>query len=334
MMLPVAVDLDQRHVALYELASADFSEAFLSESLARAVAESPDACAWAQGFGDFVQSTRRLSRAPDGFIFHVGRCGSTLLSNMLQASGEHLLIKEPDVVNDVMAGWLKAEGAERDELERVLDGAVRALVAAPTSAERYRLLKLAAWNVRGGVSLLRLFPAAKSLFVFRSPLETVASLLFEPPGWFGLLHRERAVQARFFPSVGEVPARISLSPHQLYAHAFRSTAEAVFELPRASWLAIEYQALVQRPDVMLRRALGHLGHRVSEEQLQRMSATLAIYSKGATRSVRFEPNGKHQRPPLSNDQAAEVLAIAGDAWQKLRAYASAAPSRPGASDAG
>ena len=107
---------------------------------------------------------------PDGFILHLSRCGSTLVTQMLAAVPEHLVLSEPLLVNDV----LRAPGTN-DERVRRLRLAISALGRPRRGDERGYVLKLDAWATHDLPLLRRAFPATPWLFLARDPLEVLVS---------------------------------------------------------------------------------------------------------------------------------------------------------------
>jgi hypothetical protein len=321
-LVPISVDLEAQRFEFLNLAGATFHEPFFGDTIKRARRERPRTLNFEVDFKDFVRGAEHHRRPPEGFVFHVGRCGSTLLANMLSASGEHLIIKEPDIVSDLLAGWLGAcDKAARGEIELLLAAAIRYLVGAAgaANAARYRVLKLAAWNVRLAWFLLDLFPATPAVFLYRSPIETVASLLFQRPAWFDLIERPRSIQARFFPTLRDVPDTAVLSPAALFAHAWRSAADAALALPAQRLLVIQNGALIGNAEATIRRVLSHFRQAINPALIEAMAAARVTYSKDPLHRVQFDPSGEHRRPPLSSEQADEVRAITADHWHRLDA---------------
>lgn len=107
---------------------------------------------------------------PNGFILHLSRCGSTLITQMLAAVPEHLVLSEPQLVNDA----LRAPGTD-DERVRRLRLAIAALGRRRRGDERAYVLKLDAWATHDLPLLRRAFPATPWLFVSRDPLEILVS---------------------------------------------------------------------------------------------------------------------------------------------------------------
>lgn len=318
-LVPIAIDLEARQVELLELEGATYREPFLQETIERRLSEEPAPRSVKVGFESFLAAARAYPKAPDGFIFHVGRCGSTLLANMLTGSGEHLVVKEPDLMSGLIAGWLQAEDAsEAQGLEALVDAAVRSLLGA-TGEHRYKVLKFAAWNVRMAGPLLRLFADTPSVFVYRPPAETVASLLFQRPAWFDLIYCPRAIQTRFFPTLGELAEDTTLSPALLFSHAWRSAAESALAQPPDRMLLLQYRDMLAAPAEVIQQVLTHFRQVVDEDRMQAMADARSVYSKDPQGRASFDPAGLHRRPALSPSDEAVVRVVTGDAWRRLEA---------------
>jgi hypothetical protein len=112
---------------------------------------------------------------PNGFILHMSRCGSTLVTQMLSAVPEHLVISEPLLVNDV----LRFPGTD-DERARRLRLVVGALGSACSGGGRGYVLKLDPWLTHDLPVIRRAFPKTPWLFVSRDPVEVLVSHMRQP----------------------------------------------------------------------------------------------------------------------------------------------------------
>ena len=108
--------------------------------------------------------------APSGFIFHMSRCGSTLVAQMLTAMPEHLVLSEPGPVDTV----LRARAPERDR-STWLAWMLAALGQARAPGQWRLFVKFDAWSVLHLPLVRRTFPHVPWLFVYRDPLEVLAS---------------------------------------------------------------------------------------------------------------------------------------------------------------
>ncbi len=107
---------------------------------------------------------------PDGFILHMSRCGSTLVTQMLAAVPQHIVLSEPQIVNDV----LRTPGGE-DERVRRLRLVIGALGRRRRGDERAYVLKLDAWATHDLPVFRRAFPDTPWLFLSRDPAEVLVS---------------------------------------------------------------------------------------------------------------------------------------------------------------
>jgi hypothetical protein len=189
-------------------------------------------------------------------------------------------------------------------------------------ATRYRILKLAAWNIGLGKLLLEIFPLTPAVFIYRSPAETVASLMFQRPGWFDLVGSPRSTQARFFRTVADIPDEVALSPVTLFAHAWLSAAVAALALPIKRVLIVPYEKLITDTEGVLRSVLLHFRHPANKALTEVMAEALTTYAKDPAHRAPFEPRGKHSRPQLSPEEADQVRAITAKHWHRLGARSS------------
>jgi hypothetical protein len=188
---PVALSLAHGELAIDwgDLRGVRFSEPFLHQTIERWAADDP---------APLMRTGRAALEALDGepsldpalIIFHVSRCGSTLLSRLLGELPGVLAVSEPGPVNSLL---LANEFATPAAL-RLL---VRALGRKRFGDERHYVLKLSSWNVTRATLVRATFPAAKFVWLQRAPEAVVASILADPPGWMKLRRDPAAVRALF-----------------------------------------------------------------------------------------------------------------------------------------
>ncbi|HEY5753999.1 MAG TPA: hypothetical protein VIT21_12675 [Chthoniobacterales bacterium] len=112
---------------------------------------------------------------PTGFIFHVSRCGSTLLSSLLGRLSGAVVLSEPGPVDAVLRAHLRDGGLARE----IQISWLRAMVSAlgrPIDASPGRLfIKFDAWNVLELPRIRAAFPDVPWVFVYRDPVEVLVS---------------------------------------------------------------------------------------------------------------------------------------------------------------
>ncbi|HVA63874.1 MAG TPA: hypothetical protein VNF74_09135 [Terriglobales bacterium] len=131
----------------------------------------------------FRQSSRRRCLYPSGFIFHIGRCGSTLLSNMIGATSRHFVLSEPHLPSTAML--LDPKRCSPARWRELMRAGVLALGGvAPRSAERF-FIKFFHGQTLALPLIREAVPRVPEAFVYRDPVEVTMSLLTTPSAsWF------------------------------------------------------------------------------------------------------------------------------------------------------
>jgi hypothetical protein len=110
--------------------------------------------------------------APAGFIFHMSRCGSTLIAQMLAQLSPAIVLSEPQPLDALLR--FRGRGVDDATLCRWLRGMVSAL-ARPQTGGRRLFVKFHAWHVLELPLIRRAFPAVPWVFVFREPRAVLRS---------------------------------------------------------------------------------------------------------------------------------------------------------------
>ncbi|MDD2764285.1 MAG: sulfotransferase [Opitutaceae bacterium] len=158
-----------------------FTEPFFEETLARLRRGNP------------ANARTRRSRTPlnalrdvapgvplAALIFHVSRCGSTLLAQMLAALPRNLVASEPQIIDEILRLNQRVPEVNDDDRIAWLRGAVHALGQRPADGGERLFVKLACWHVFSLPLIQRAFPGVPMLFVFRDPVEVLVSLMRMP----------------------------------------------------------------------------------------------------------------------------------------------------------
>lgn len=156
------------------LDDAPFREPFFTETVQRAL-ERPFSLLFPRLTTIDELAALEPGLEPDGFVLHMSRCGSTLVSQMLAAVPEYLVLSEPLLVNDV----LRAPAPDGERIRR-LRLAVAALGRPRTGSERGYVIKLDPWATHDLPLIRRAFPETPWLFLSRDPLEVLVSHRRQP----------------------------------------------------------------------------------------------------------------------------------------------------------
>lgn len=117
---------------------------------------------------------------PDAVIFHVSRCGSTLVAQMLAALAHHTVLAEPPLADDVLRLPRARPGTTDAERIALLRGAVAALARPHAATARRLFVKLDAWHLFELPLVRRAFPRTPLVFLHRDPIEVLVSLQRQP----------------------------------------------------------------------------------------------------------------------------------------------------------
>jgi hypothetical protein len=270
-----------------DLTGISFEEPFFGETANRALS-STSRPPVETGLGVLSDIAARSPGAPlGGLIFHLSRCGSTLLVKMLDALPGTVALSEPDPIDHLL--MLAIRGAlPRDAVVSGLRSLVAVLGRAGGPDKTRLFVKLSAWHILALPAFREAFPQVPWVFVFRDPLEVLVSQqriratmflpVVMPPQIFGL----------------DLPSAVALDPDGYVAHALgvmMSTAER-FSSDRG--LLVDYTEL---PGA-LTRVLSHFGESPSSADLQQASARAAMDAKAPGRV--FVPDTASKRQEASD----------------------------------
>jgi hypothetical protein len=203
--------------------------------------------------------------APAGLIFHVARCGSTLIAQLLKQAGMLVVYAEPLPVNEIL---VPPQRHSRNELV----GALRSLADAfARHAGRPYVLKFSSWNTLFCDIVTEAFPDTPWVLSLRDPVEVGVSLLREPPGWLG----DRAGTASPFPAIID-PGTASASREEYVARLYGTFCDAACRLDPARGKLVRYEAL---PGSVWEVVAPHFRFAIDAGQRQRMAKAARIDAK-------------------------------------------------------
>ena len=113
---------------------------------------------------------------PAGFIFHISRCGSTLICQALSALPEVRVLSEPPAV-----GAALRSGATDDDIRSTI--LAHCLKWSSDSRENAVVIKFDCWDIGHAERIAALFPETPRIFVVRDPLEVLVSQMSLPGSW-------------------------------------------------------------------------------------------------------------------------------------------------------
>jgi len=259
---------------------------------------------------DFIHGTPDDAPEPDGFIFHMSRCGSTLVSRMLAALPGVMALSEPaplDIILRLAADGVEAEarGAEGNA-ERGL-AALRAMIAAlgrrRSDTDRNPVFKLDSWQALLLPVFRRAFPGVPWIFLYRDPIEVVASLRLTP-----------SVQMMaHVPHHHGIHADAGASPEDHISAVVAQICSAAADLAGEGGMLINYADL----PAAIGPIMAHFGLAPGEEARAAMMETVRRDAKSPWRDYVADSEAKQRdASPAVRSAAERHLA---EPWRRLEA---------------
>lgn len=242
---PVRLDFSGTIPAVFwaDLTGARFDEPFFDRTVARWAATSAARPLVRTGFDALVALDREASLEPAGIIFHLSRCGSTLVSRLLGTMPGTVVLNEPMPLNHLLG--LGPERLDEPELVAAVRVLVRALGRRRHDDERRLVLKCSSWNVRRREIIAVAFADTPWIWVQRDPARVLASLLASPPGWLGPRARRAARRFGIDESAASAMPRTEYAARALGAMLESAAADPAgrlcvdyADLPSAVWLSV------------------------------------------------------------------------------------------------
>jgi hypothetical protein len=114
---------------------------------------------------------------PAGFIFHMSRCGSTLVSQMLAAIPGNVVVSEAGPIDAVVQARRTRPDLGDEQHAAWLRWMIGALGQPRCGEERHFFVKLDSWHALALPLFRRAFPTVPWIFLYRDPVEVLASQL-------------------------------------------------------------------------------------------------------------------------------------------------------------
>jgi hypothetical protein len=232
---------------------------------------------------------------PAGLIFHMSRCGSTLVSRMLATLPENVVLSEPDPLDQVLRVRSRALGVTDAQIVALLRGMTAALGRRRHAEECDLFIKLEGWHMLQFPLIRSAFPDVPWIFLYRDPLEVLASL-------------ERLRPRQMLPGgidaglLGLDPATASGLSDRVYgARVLERICTAALAHCADGGRLIAYRQL---PGAVLDDVFGHFGLRCGAEARARMGEVARFHAKRP--DVRYADDSEEKRRDA--DQETRALA--------------------------
>lgn len=170
---PVAIDPHTDSVFWRDMGQQRFVESFFHNSLDAQAREARRVCKTKVSSLAKIRSTV----APSAFIFHISRCGSTLLTQMLASLTSCIVLSEPPVIDMFCRNYLNTRDQQigHENQIQIFRQLIAALGQQRFPAESHLIIKLDSWHIGHCEFIREAYPDVPMYFLFRDPKQVLAS---------------------------------------------------------------------------------------------------------------------------------------------------------------
>lgn len=104
-------------------------------------------------------------------VFHVSRCGSTMLSQSLASSPENIMVSEAPIIDQI----LRSEFFSIDKKSLLIKSVIKLLGQERFQEQQHLIIKLDAWHIFKASYLRSIFPEIPFALLYRNPIEVLKS---------------------------------------------------------------------------------------------------------------------------------------------------------------
>lgn len=227
---------------------------------------------------------------PKGFIFHVSRCGSTVISRMLAAPPQNIVVSEAGAIDSVLRARSGKKRITDEECIAWLRSMVSALGQRRHTEEQNFFIKFDGWQTIMLPLIRQAFPDVPCVFVYRDPVEVIVSHQRRAAHWMfqGNLDSEITGQ--------ETSAVLRMPKEEYFARMLGRICQAALEnLQTESLLLVNHKQL---PAAVTSSLLKFFGVSYEQAEIERMMLTAQFHAKEP--SMNYFDDSEEKRVEASN----------------------------------
>jgi hypothetical protein len=234
------------------------------------------------------QAARVDAVEPSAFIFHISRCGSTLLTQMLSQEKSFIVLPEVPLLDEVLRLPYK-HPALKPLVEPLFRAVLRLLGQKRSGTESHLFVKTDSWHLMYHGELREWFPQVPALLLYRSPAEVIGS---HKKHW-GVHAVPGILEPEIFGFDGEAVKELFPEPYLVLVLEtyFRKMLQILSADKNA--VAASYH---DGPMQMLSRLSGICGLQLQPGMLSKMEARTLHHSKDAGNKFAVEPPAQFAEP--------------------------------------
>jgi hypothetical protein len=308
--LPIAFELTRqvRQAHWLDFGAADLTEPFFNQTVRRLRSSQPPPMERVTDLSTVTDAASGCpSIQPAGVIFHVSRCGSTLIANALRLADDLVVLSEaPPVVTFLYPESLgRGTGVREDEnvlRQQVLSSVLQLYSRSAAGNTRRVVIKCSPTNILNIALVRAIWPEVPFLIVIRDPIEVAMSNLALPSHWCRLRDRPHLL-ARLFGVTGD------LTIEEWYARAIGHFTTVARDAMDHRCRVIDYKSLTAETITEVGK---YFGVDLPSPTSDKFQALMKNYSKDATglRGFTADAHLKQERAPAALRNAVREYARA------------------------
>lgn len=238
--------------------------------------------------GEFYEKSPGI--APNGLIFHISRCGSTLVTQMLAALEKNIVISECSLLERILGAGVSDE--QKIEWFRWM---VNAHAQKRFPSEENLFIKFDSWSIFDLPLIEKAFPGVPWIFMYREPVEVLVSQVRMAgmqmiPGQIGAI----------FPGM-DVHQILEFSTEERYARTIAAFCQAGIE--NAANPLGRFINYTQLPEAVTGEICEHFNLKFSAEDIEKMKDSSKRNAKNPRE--KFSADGEEKRNE-ANEQLVQL----------------------------
>lgn len=220
---------------------------------------------------DFIAMQPLTNRSPDGFIFHGGRTGSTLLVRMLRAIENVEVFSEIDLITQVINFKDEYTSAEN---KLFIKNSIAAYLNSVDSKHKC-YFKFTSTDTLAFSLIVKLYPEVPVVYLFDSPERILSSQFLRPPRW--AFNSVNIAQKNGFKSNNKNKDNDYLSRIKAQSYILNKSFKIILKNKLSSKIKIvSYQDLFS---LNVRKLYKHLGLNITENDFSKIEKIKLFDSK-------------------------------------------------------
>jgi len=232
---------------------------------------------------------------PTGFIFHMSRSGSTLVTRMLASLPQNIVISEARPLDSTLQAHLRS--AQVSEQDRIawLRWMVSALAQQRLGGETHFFIKFSGWHVLELPLIRKAFPNVPWIFLYRDPIDVLVSEMEQRGQMIPyFLHQS------LFGS--DAPLVVAMEPEAYSAVILATLCDSALRHRDNGGLLINY---TQLPDAVWSSISEFFSVRWTEVEKETMKKVTKVHSKMPAGIFQHDSSRKQEKATAEAREAAQ-----------------------------